>query len=301
MRSVSALSGGTALYGYNVAVGRVDSGGVLPINNDYGSTTVASRFDLDPGDELQLATTCATSTAAFAFPPAAVIFSTAGKRPGPPGDQRQPPPDSRTAGHLSAHPRGGGIICSWERCTNGSPIVTRRDGSIDCRDDAATWNDCDGPGSLTINSEYRLSADYSSDFFLPLTLGVTPTFTIGGSIETSTTARRMGPVAAATLRRSTLSCTWRGADAVRHLRLPPRRRGHVWDAPQSPSLSRPDYSRPQHQTARRLQPGHQGGQFFSERRYRVFPAATPTWRPKSPRAGKSASTSPSRWASWTRS
>ena len=42
-----SLSGGTALYGYNVAVGRVDSGGILPINNDYGSTTVASRFDLD--------------------------------------------------------------------------------------------------------------------------------------------------------------------------------------------------------------------------------------------------------------
>ena len=189
-----SLSGGTALYGYNVAVGRVDSGGILPVNNDYGSTTVASRFDLDPGDELQLTTTLRYIDSRFRVPTSSgdiLDRQGNGLDPRATSDNRrlilgprvtyQPTPWWR-------HNLQLGAVYEW--FTYRDP----EDGNIDCRDDdAATWNDCDGLGSLTINSEYRLSADYSSDFFLPMTLGVTPTFTIGGSVEDEHYSQKNGP------------------------------------------------------------------------------------------------------------
>ncbi|MCE2484062.1 MAG: TonB-dependent receptor [Desulfurellaceae bacterium] len=189
-----SLSGGTALYGYNVAVGRVDSGGVLPVNNDYSSTTLASRFDLDPGDELQLTTTLRYIDSRFRVPTSSgdiLDRQGNGLDPRATSDNRrlilgpratyQPTPWWR-------HNLQLGVVYEW--FTYRDP----EDGSIDCRDDdAVTYNDCDGLGSLTINSEYRLSADYSSDFFLPLTLGLTPTFTIGGSIEDEHYSQKNGP------------------------------------------------------------------------------------------------------------
>ena len=82
-----SISGGTELYGYNVAVGRVDSGGILPINNDYGSTTVASRFDLDPATTCNSRPPSAILIAAFALPRAAAISSTGRETVWIPGDQ----------------------------------------------------------------------------------------------------------------------------------------------------------------------------------------------------------------------
>ena len=53
----AGVSGGTSQYGYNLAIERVDSEGLLSLNNDFSNTTVAARFDLDPHDALQLTTT----------------------------------------------------------------------------------------------------------------------------------------------------------------------------------------------------------------------------------------------------
>ena len=178
------LSGGTAWYGYNVAVGRVDSGGILPINNDYSNTTVASRFDLDPGEGLQLTTTLRYIDSRFHVPTSGgdiLDRQGSGLDPRATNDNR----------HLILGPRATYQPIAWWRHTLQLGLLSEwstyrdpEDRGVDCRDDdAATWNDCDGMGSLTIGREDRLSADYSSDFFLPMTLGLTPTLTIGGSIE----------------------------------------------------------------------------------------------------------------------
>ncbi|MCI0436205.1 MAG: TonB-dependent receptor plug domain-containing protein [Gemmatimonadetes bacterium] len=42
----AGISGGTERYGYAIDVGRIDTDGILDINNRYGNTTVASRFDV---------------------------------------------------------------------------------------------------------------------------------------------------------------------------------------------------------------------------------------------------------------
>ena len=64
----AGVSGGTSLYGYNLAIGRVDSEGILSINNDFSNTTLAARFDLDPHDTLQLMTTVRYIDSRFHFP-----------------------------------------------------------------------------------------------------------------------------------------------------------------------------------------------------------------------------------------
>ncbi len=189
-----SISGGTALYSYNVAVGRVDSGGILPINSDYGSTTIASRFDLDPSDALHLKTTLRYIDSRFHVATSSgdiLDRQGNGLDPRATSDNRrlilgprityQPTPWWRH--HLQL-----GLLYEW--FTYRDP----EDGGVDCRDDdTATWNDCDGLGSLTINREYRLSADYSSDFFLPVMLGVTPTLTLGGSVEDEHYTQQNGP------------------------------------------------------------------------------------------------------------
>ena len=189
-----SISGGTELYGYNVAVGRVDSGGILPINNDYGSTTVASRFDLDPSDDLQLTTTLRYIDSRFRVATSSgdiLDRQGNGLDPQATSDNRRIILGPRVTYQPTAwwrHNLQLGMLYEW---------FTYRDpenGGVDCRDDdTATWNDCDGLGSLTINSEHRLSADYSSDFFLPVMLGVVPTFTLGGYVEDEHYNQKNGP------------------------------------------------------------------------------------------------------------
>ena len=189
-----SLSGGTASYGYNVAVGRIDSGGILPINNDYGNTTVASRFDLDPGERLHLTTTLRYIDSRFHVPTSSGDIL---DRQGNGLDPRATSDNRR----LILGPRATYQPTPWWRHTLQLGLLSEwftyrdpEDTGVDCRDDdAATYNDCDGMGSLTINRESRLSADYSSDFFLPMTLGITPTLTIGGSVEDEHHSQKGGP------------------------------------------------------------------------------------------------------------
>ncbi|MGH8613760.1 MAG: TonB-dependent receptor [Gammaproteobacteria bacterium] len=64
----AGISGGTKRYGYSVDVGRIDSDGILDINNRYGNTTVASRFDWSPIQTLDLTTTVRYNESRFEFP-----------------------------------------------------------------------------------------------------------------------------------------------------------------------------------------------------------------------------------------
>ena len=172
------------------------------------------------------------------------------------------------------------------------------DDGVDCRDDdTATWNDCDGMGSLTINREYRLSADYSSDFFLPVTLGVAPTFTLGGYVEDEHYNQKNGPSGSRNAQAFYSQLAFGVArDDVRDIRVPLGRRGHVRDARQPAGLGRPDPPRSRHQTAERLQPRASRRPVFPRTSTPHFPEEIPTWRRSSPRVGKSALTSPSPWA-----
>ncbi len=189
-----SIFGGTERYGYNVAVGRADSGGILPINNDYGSTTIVSRFDLDPSEDLQLATTLRYIDSRFHVATSSGDILDRQRN----GLDPQATSDNR---RIILGPRVTYQPTSWWRHNLQLGLLyewfTYRDpenAGVDCRDDdTATWNDCDGMGSLTINREYRLSADYSSDFFLPVVFGVAPTFTLGGYGEDEHYQQQNGP------------------------------------------------------------------------------------------------------------
>ena len=138
-------------------------------------------------------------------------------------------------------------------------------------------------------------------FFLPTTLGVTPTFTIGGYVEDEHYSQKNGPSGSRNAQAfySQLHLAWREMlfvtsgfrldDAVTYgTHLSPR----VSAALIIPGLNT------------KLRGGYSQGikaATFAQNVDTAFSRGNPTWRPKSPRAGKSASTSPSLWVSWTRS
>lgn len=164
------VSGGTSFYGYNLAVERVDSEGILSKNSDYSNTTIASRFDLDPSDSLQLTSTLRYNDSRFHFPTGG-----AGDRFGPldPGQYQ----DNR---RLILGPRAVYQPSSWWRHKLQLGMLYEWRTFRDSFDGDAF----DPFGSFVSNtSERRLSADYSSDFFLPPVRKLLPTFTLGAYVE----------------------------------------------------------------------------------------------------------------------
>ena len=165
-----SISGGTKLYGYNFAFERVDSEGILSKNNEYSNTTIASRFDLDPIDDLQLTTTLRYNDSRFHFPT------------GGAGDRFDPldPGQYQDRRRLILGPRAVYQPTSWwrHRLQLGMLYEWRT------FRDAFDGEVIDPFGSFVSNArERRLNADYSSDFFLPPLFEILPTFTLGGYVE----------------------------------------------------------------------------------------------------------------------
>lgn len=164
------MSGGTSFYGYNLAVERVDSEGILSKNSDYSNTTIASRFDLDPSDGLQLTATLRYHDSRFHFPTGGAGDRFDPLDPGQFQDNRRLILGTRAVYQPISwwrHKLQLGMLYDWS---------TFRD-SFD--------GDAFDPfGSFVSNtSQRRLSADYSSDFFLPPVGELLPTFTLGAYVE----------------------------------------------------------------------------------------------------------------------
>lgn len=165
-----SMSGGTPRYGYNFAVERVDSAGILPKNSDYANTTLASRFDLVPAESLELTTTVRYIDSRFHFP-----TGSSGDRFDIP-DPRQYTERRR----LILGPRAVYRPTSWWRHRLQLGLLHEWLGFRDPDDGAMI----DPFGSFVSHTaERRLSVDYSSDFFLPRVLHVVPTLTLGGYVE----------------------------------------------------------------------------------------------------------------------
>ena len=168
----AGFSGGTDLYGYYLAVERVDTNGTQPINSDYSNTSLAARFDLDPLDKVQIMLPVRYHDSRY-------HFSTGGS-----GDRFE-----RRNGTLDAHqysdrrrvqlgPRARYSPTNWWRHTLQLGYLrewrTFRD-PFDANTDFGSF--------VSNSSERRLSLDYASDFFLPGLWSLEPTFTIGGYVE----------------------------------------------------------------------------------------------------------------------
>ncbi|MGH7963352.1 MAG: TonB-dependent receptor plug domain-containing protein, partial [Candidatus Binatia bacterium] len=159
------VGGGTDRYGYSLSVGRIDSEGILRTNNDYSNTTVASRFDWDGIPDLQLTTTLRYIDSRFHFP-----TGSAGDRFDP-FDPRQYQ-DSR---RLVIGPRLVHQTLPWWQQTLQLGYFNQWSTFRDPFDEPHDF------GAFTGNNdEYRLSADYTSTFFLPAVFQITPTVTVGG-------------------------------------------------------------------------------------------------------------------------
>ncbi len=168
----AGISGGTNLYGYTLAVERIDTEGVLPVNNDFSNTTVASRFDLDPHDDLHLTTTVRYIDSRFHFPTSN-------------GDIID-----RRNNELDPH-----RYTDIRRLILGPRVVYRPTAwwrhrlQLGLTHTWWTYRDREDPdvfphsSNLTKSRESRLSADYSSDLFLPTVYAVSPIFTLGGYVE----------------------------------------------------------------------------------------------------------------------
>ncbi len=167
----AGISGGTRLYGYNLAVGRVDTEGLLSINNDFSTTTLAARFDLDPHDTLQLMTTVRYIDSRFHFP------TNSGDRI----DRRDHMLDPRAYTdnrRLILGPRAVYQPVAWWRHSLQLGLLYDWQTYRDPQDEGI-----DFAAYVSEDRQYRLSADYSSDFFLPVVCDIAPVFTLGGSVE----------------------------------------------------------------------------------------------------------------------
>ena len=167
----AGVSGGTNLYGYNLAIGRVDSEGLLSINNDFSSTTLAARFDLDPHDTLQLMTTVRYIDSRFHFP------THSGDRI----DRRDNMLDPRAytdSRRLILGPRAVYQPAAWWRHSLQLGLLYDWQTYRDPQDEGIDFEAYVGR-----DRQYRVSADYSSDFFLPVLHDISPVFTLGGSVE----------------------------------------------------------------------------------------------------------------------
>ena len=161
----AGVSAGTERYGYAIDVGRIDTDGILDINNRYGNTTVASRFDWSPIETLDLTTTVRFNDSRFE-----VASEPRGDR-FPPLDPNQFTERER----LIVGPRAVWNPFPWwrhvlqlgfyhEDFTSGDPL----DAGVDFG------------SSQSDTTQERLSADYNSTFFLPSFAGIAPTLTLGG-------------------------------------------------------------------------------------------------------------------------
>ncbi len=159
------ISGGTERYGYAIDVGRIDTDGILDINNRYGNTTVASRFDVSPIETLDLTTTVRYIDSRFETP-----SEFAGDR-FPPLDPNQFSERER----LVVGPRAVWDPFPWWRHALQLGYY-HEDFAFDDPLDAGV----DFGSSQTDTTQERLSADYNSSFFLPSLAGITPTVTLGG-------------------------------------------------------------------------------------------------------------------------
>ena len=167
----AGVSGGTRRYGYNLAIGRVDSEGLLAINNDFSNTTLAARFDLDPHDALQLTTTVRYIDSRFHFP----------TNSGDLIDRRNNELDPRAytdSRRLILGPRAVYQPVAWWRHSLQLGLLYDWQLYRDPKDEGIDFG-----AYVSKDSQYRLSADYSSDFFLPVLYGLAPVFTLGGSVE----------------------------------------------------------------------------------------------------------------------
>lgn len=160
-----SLSGGTNVYGYTFAVERVDSDGILLRNNAYSNTSIASRFDWDGIPDLQLTTTVRYIDSRFHFP-----TESAGDRFGP-LDPRQYQDRRR----LIIGPRARLRTAPWWEQTLQLGYFQEWRTFRDPADAGIDFGSFVGH-----NREYRLSADYTSTFFLPALYQIVPTFTVGG-------------------------------------------------------------------------------------------------------------------------
>ena len=163
------ISGGTERYGYSIDVGRIDTDGILDINNRYGNTSVASRFDLSPIETLDLTTTVRYNDSRFETP-----SQIAGDR-FPPLDPNQASERKR----LVVGPRAVWDPFPWWRHALQLGYY-HDDFAFDDPADAGV----DFGSVRNDTTQERLSADYNSSFFLPSLAGITPTVTLGGYGET---------------------------------------------------------------------------------------------------------------------
>jgi len=159
------LAGGTKIYGYSLAFGRVDTDGFLPINSGYSNTTVASRFDWDGIRDLQLSTTLRYVDGRFHFPTEAS------------GDRFDvlDPRQYQDRSSLVIGPRAIYQTTPWWAQTLQLGYFEQWSTFRDPFDDPPDFG-----SFLGTNDEYRLLADYNSTFLLPAVLEVVPTFTLGG-------------------------------------------------------------------------------------------------------------------------
>lgn len=159
------VSGGTKTYGYSLAFGRIDSDGFLPINNEYSNTTIASRFDWDGIPDLHLTTTVRYVDGRFHFP-----TESAGDR-----FDTLDPRQYQDRRRLVVGPRLVYNTFPWWQQTLQLGYYKQWSTYRDPFDEPPDFG-----SFVSNNDEYRLSADYSSTFFLPAILQIVPTFTIGG-------------------------------------------------------------------------------------------------------------------------
>ena len=164
----AGISGGTQRYGYNLSIGRVDSGGILSKNNDYSNTTLASRFDFDPTEQLQLTSTLRYLDSRFHFP-----TESSGDRFGP-LDPHQYSDNRR----FILGPRIVYTLTTWWQQRLQLGLLYDRRTFRDPVDEGV-----DSRSFVSNTYERRLSADYASTFFLPAVGQIQPTFTIGGYFE----------------------------------------------------------------------------------------------------------------------
>ncbi len=161
----AGISAGTERYGYALNIGRIDTDGILDINNRYGNTTVASRFDWSPIETLDLTTTVRYNDSRFETP-----SEIAGDR-FPPLDPNQ----FQERDRLIVGPRAVWNPFSWWRHALQLGFY-HEDFAFDDPLDAGV----DFGSSRSDTTQERLSADYHSTFFLPSFAGITSTVTLGG-------------------------------------------------------------------------------------------------------------------------
>jgi len=163
------VSGGTHLYGYYLAAERIDTDGILSLNNGYHTTNIASRFDINPLPSLELTSTIRYLDSRFYFP-----TSSNGDRFDP-LDPRQFSDRRRLIfGNRAVH-----SPAPWWQQTLQLGLLREESTFRDAFDgETIDFGAFDGN-----TEERRLSADYTSHVFLPAVLEIAPTFSVGAYVE----------------------------------------------------------------------------------------------------------------------